>query len=173
MFKEIRYQIHPYPRWGFVDETVDVHHNQTLTIRESARIIGDINLVMYNKSNHTHIIFRVGERLYIYKTEMDGDNDHELDDEECFIGILPYTYSQCLNEPHLLYSCVRNKAMVNNLKGVQFGIQELAQSKVAAMFRYKLDTLYRRYGKDINLASTREWPDEQWDELLQFKSSMF
>ena len=165
LFDEIGFWIHPYPRWGLVDETIDVHNNQILTIRQHIRTIGDVNLVMYNKSNHTHIIFRVGERMYVYKTEMDGDDDYELDEEECFIGILPYTYSQCLNEPHLLYSCIRNKAVVNNLKDIQFGAQELAQPMVAAAFRSELGGLYSRYGKDINLASTREWPDEQWNGL--------
>ena len=143
--------------------------NEMLTIRNCTRVIGEVNLVIYNKSNHTHIIFRVGERLYIYKTEMDGDDDYELDYEYCFIGILPYTYSQCLDEPHLLYSCVRNKAVVNNLKGIQFGIQESGQSALAAKFRY---FLHDRYGEDIDISSKRGWSDGQWDNLLKCKSSI-
>ena len=143
--------------------------NETRNIRNCKSIIGEVNLVMYNKSNHTHIIFRVGERLYIYKAEMDDDDDYELDYEYCFIDILPYTYSQCLNEPRLLYSCVRNKAVVNNLKGIQFGIQESGQSALAAKFRY---FLHDRYGEDIDLSSTRGWSDGQWDNLLKCKSSI-
>ena len=100
---------------------------------------------------------------------MDDDDDYELDYEYCFIDILPYTYSQCLNEPRLLYSCVRNKAVVNNLKGIQFGIQESGQSALAAKFRY---FLHDRYGEDIDLSSTRGWSDGQWDNLLKCKSSI-
>lgn len=99
-FKNLDLWFASFSRWGILDKIANVDTVISTRVRYRIGTLGDMIPVLYDKSNHFRVLFRIGDRLYYCKAKSgdpdDYDHDFEMVDYPDILGILPISYSQFL-----------------------------------------------------------------------------
>lgn len=139
-------------------------------VRQRLKIYGTIIPVMYDTEDHSHVVFRAGERLFIYRTEFRWNDAEDNDQPE--LGVLPRTYSQFLS-----MSEDARIAMLSDYE-IRWNLQHwyppaafLVQDKLGRQYAKALTYIERASGNRERAEKILEtWRDEQWEVFFREKS---
>ena len=140
-----------------------------VAIRQRLHKYGAIVLIMYDAEDHSHVVFRTGERLLICRTHPTYDDEVTTDNSEFDLGVIPRTYSQFLALNTDTISALLSDPEVNtSLNMWRTGEVVRCRANLAWLF-----TEARKYlnleGKEKQRADEilATWSDEQWDSFSE------
>lgn len=170
-FQYIDQWIASFPRWGIMDNIVEFDTNFSTRVRTRLGTLGEIIPVLFDKSMHYRVLFRVGDRLYYCKSAPGGyeeDDDLEFDytDHEDILGVFPISYSQFLEAD---LSVIENLISEHRAdRNIEDNHIDLANEHLFAhnkMFHDIKDFLVEQHGEYPGDRVLESWAKEDWDAV--------
>lgn len=170
-FQYIDQWIASFPRWGIMDKIVEFDTNFSTRVRTRLGTLGEIIPVLFDKSMHYRVLFRVGDRLYYCKSapggyEEDDDPDFDYTDHEDILGMFPISYSQFLEaDLSVMESLISEHRADRNIEDNRIDLANehlFAHNKMFHDIKDFLVEQHREYPGDRVLES---WAKEDWDAV--------
>ncbi|KAL5510908.1 hypothetical protein ACEPAG_4665 [Sanghuangporus baumii] len=166
-FDDIGSWIQPLSRWGPLDRDF-LEESGCTDIRNRLQILGEIIPVLYGTRNHAEVIFRVGQRMYYSLTRRkvdDGDLFEFYDDG--YLGILPITYDQFVDDPREINFAVSDMRSRTNL-AFRCCSDCLYKQIVNARVVYRIiDHQEEKRGAPLESSEIESWSDEHGERNLE------
>lgn len=168
-FQYIDQWIASFPRWGIMDNIVEFDTNFSTRVRTRLGTLGEIIPVLFDKSMHYRVLFRVGDRLYYCKSTPGGyeeEDDLEFDytDHEDILGVFPISYSQFLEaDLSVMENLISEHRADRNIEDNRI---DLANEHLFAhnkMFHDIKDFLVKQHGEYPGDRVLESWAKEDWD----------
>lgn len=170
-FQYIDQWIASFPRWGIMDKIVEFDTNFSTRVRTRLGTLGEIIPVLFDKSMHYRVLFRVGDRLYYCKSapggyEEDDDPDFDYTDHEDILGMFPISYSQFLEaDLSVMDNLISEHRADRNIEDNRIDLANehlFAHNKMFHDIKDFLVEQHREYPGDRVLES---WAKEDWDAV--------
>ena len=153
---------YPSPRWGYRDPLMKMDESDETTaarIRYQLSVLGDLKPLLYKEDNHSIVIFRVGQRIFV----------HWLDPEEGYDELsaltMPLLDVVRVGIDEVVWESLWRDDFESAFgNGVDFELGFLSEP-LRQIQRFLDD--FEKEGQSMTRSVMQVWDDEKWIEILK------
>ena len=161
-FQHLNRWVYPSPRWGYRDPHTVVDWNDETTaasIRYQLDVLGDLKPLLYKEEDHSTVVFRVGQRLFVHRLDLEDYCDILSAISMPLRDVVRVGIDKAVWES-------RRREDLSRVFGNSVDYElSFFSDPLCEIERFKND--FEKEGQSMTRSVMQVWDDEKWIEVLK------